>query len=139
VDSASVSFRLPDDGPSGVFASGLTSEVSISDPEGRAAVYGMRWNRLAGAFQIRITAAKSTVRAGTVISQYLAAGGSSQPSSGYRPRGRGKWLAIGLGIAGAAVGLAVGVAASGGQPAPTAAPAPPPVQVGVPTIAVGGP
>src|SRR5881394_3051979 len=38
VAGAAVSFRLPDDGPGGSFASGLRTEIAISDANGRVTV-----------------------------------------------------------------------------------------------------
>ena len=71
VDKASVTFLLPDQGPSGVFNSGKRDQVVTTGPDGRATVWGMQWNKTAGPVEFRITAAKDQERAGTLATQYL--------------------------------------------------------------------
>src|SRR5687768_14901482 len=44
VEGAAVSFRLPEEGPSGIFVSGLKSELALTDADGKASVRGIRWN-----------------------------------------------------------------------------------------------
>jgi len=147
VAGAAVNFRLPDEGPGGVFANGMKTEVVITSPDGRAALWGMQWNRMEGPFQIRITAAKGQARAGTVVSQYLSQAVTSKQPAGTRPvavpgKPRSKWLWIGVLVAGTAVGggLAAGLAksskttSSGGS-----TPAPPTLTVGAPVITIGKP
>ena len=72
VDSAAVSFRLPDDGPTGEFSSGMRTEIVPTGADGRANVWGMQWNRVTGPLEVRITAAKGEARAGTVCGLYLS-------------------------------------------------------------------
>ena len=69
---ASVSFRLPDQGASGTFNSGLRTEVVTTGPDGRASVWGMQWNKTPGTVQIHITAVKEQARTGIVSTQYLS-------------------------------------------------------------------
>jgi hypothetical protein len=113
VAGASVSFGLPETGPTGVFADGSRSELVATKADGRASVWGMRWNRQAGSFNLRITVGKGVARAGTVVAMRLAdgpaasAGGANQISSSH------KWLWIGLAAAGAA-GVGIAVALRGG-------------------------
>ena len=45
VADAAVSFRLPDEGASGVFSSGLKTEVVTTGPDGRATVWGCSGTR----------------------------------------------------------------------------------------------
>lgn len=99
VGGAAVNFRLPEEGPSGVFANGMKTEVVITSSDGRATLWGMQWNRVEGPFQIRVTAAKGQARAGTVIAQYLsrAVAAKQGAASGTRAvaapgSSRGKWL-----------------------------------------------
>ncbi len=66
VSGAAVSFRLPDEGPGGAFASGMRTEVVVTGADGRASVWGIQWNRAAGPFQVRITTVKGPSRAGAV-------------------------------------------------------------------------
>jgi hypothetical protein len=153
VKGALVSFRLPDDGPTGLFANGLNTEVVMTGEDGAAFLPTVRWNRLPGPFYIRIAAVKDQSRAGTAVSQYLtdASGGSHngpgpvldkplvRAPSGWKPRN--KWVVIGLLAAGAAgVGFTTGwTAGPKSQPQKTPAPAPVPLQVGSPTISIGKP
>jgi hypothetical protein len=113
VANAAVSFRLPDEGPSGVFNSGLKTEVVTTGPDGRASVWGMQWNKTAGPMEIRITAVKDQARAGLVSTQYLSdavetkAGGEGTFSAPHK--GRAKWFLIAAGVGGgAAAGLLFG-------------------------------
>ncbi|MGH9668054.1 MAG: hypothetical protein ACRD9L_26855 [Bryobacteraceae bacterium] len=142
VENATVSFQLPESGPGGVFATGSRTEIAATRADGRASVWGMRWNRTPGAFQIRITAVKDQVRAGAISSQYLsesAAPAAGISGGGFEVHHSHKWLYIGLAVAGAAgAGLAVGrshssTAASSGAAAATG------LSIGAPSIVIGGP
>jgi hypothetical protein len=149
VGGAAVNFRLPDEGPGGVFANGMKTEVVITAPDGRATLWGMQWNRVEGPFQIRVTAAKGEARAGTVVGQYLsqAVAAKQGAASGARPvaapgKSHGKWIWIGLVVAGTAVGggLAAGlVKSSNTTTSATVASTTPTLTVGVPSITVGKP
>lgn len=141
VENAAVSFRLPDDGPSGVFNSGLRTEVVTTNADGRATVWGMQWNRTAGPLEIRVTAVKEQARAGIVSTQYLSdtiapkAGGEGVFSATHK--GRAKWIVIGAAAAGGAVaGLALGRSKG---PNPISAPPTPGILIGTPSINVGHP
>ena len=72
VDLAAVSFRLPDEGASGTFNSGLRTEIVTTGSDGRATVWGMQWNKTAGPVEIRVTAIKEQARAGIISTQYLS-------------------------------------------------------------------
>jgi hypothetical protein len=114
VDGATVSFQLPQDGPSGTFTSGAKTEIVTTRADGRAAVWGMPWNRKAGTVEIRITAAKGEARAGTVcaieLSEALAKEAAPTGRSGAaRVSGSHKWLWITLAVVGAAGGGVAGV------------------------------
>jgi len=148
VPDASVSFRLPDEGPSGLFATGLRTELAISGPDGRVAVRGIAWNRSPGPLQIRITANKGQARSGTVSAQYLAepaaaAKRTQEPAQTVLPQikigpGRRKWAALAALIGGAAAG-GVAAAANRGARAPAAPGAPPPAAATLPSVAIGPP
>jgi len=107
VNMAAVSFRLPDQGASGVFSSGLRTEVVTTGPDGRASVWGMQWNKTAGPVEIRITAVKEQARAGLMTTQYLSdtaaatAGGEGVFTASH---GGHKWLWIAGAVALAAGG-----------------------------------
>jgi hypothetical protein len=146
VDSAAVVFRLPEDGPTGTFSSGMRTEVVTTSADGRANVWGMQWNRVTGPMEVRITAAKGQARAGTVCGLYLSASESrnAEPriagqSNGMLSRLRShKKIWIGVGIAAAAF---VGTAAisSRGTPSAVAAASVNAPQIGTPSIIIGKP
>jgi hypothetical protein len=113
VSGATVSFRLPEQGPGGTFPGGLRTQVVTTQPDGKASVWGMQWNKVAGSFEIRITAVKEQARAGIVSTQYLSdaqavkSGGSGTFQASHNTRT--KWLMIGAAVAaGAAAGMAFG-------------------------------
>lgn len=141
VDMASVSFRLPDQGASGTFNSGLRTEVVTTGPDGRASVWGMHWNKTAGAVQIHITAVKDQARAGMISTEYLSdaavpkAGGEGVFKASH---GGHKWVWL-VAIAGAAAGGA-GFALTRSQgSSPTSNPAVVGLSIGTPTITVAHP
>jgi hypothetical protein len=111
VEAATVSFRLPEDGPTGAFATGAKTEIATTRADGRAGVWGMQWNRSPGTFEIRITAAKGTTRAGTVCSQYLTDSPDvAAATSRIGPSGHHKWIWIAIAVAGAAGGAVAATA-----------------------------
>lgn len=139
VDGASVSFRLPDDGPSGVFASGLRTEVVTTKADGRATIWGMQWNKSAGQFEIRITAVKDQARAGIVSAQYLSdtdAAKSVSSAGGFQAshHSRNKWLLISAAAAGAGAGM---IFAKSSQTAKATVAPTTPTQIGSPSILIG--
>jgi len=149
VNNAAVVFRLPEDGPTGTFSSGMPTEVVPTGADGRANVWGMQWNRVTGPLEVRITAAKGQARAGTVCALYLSNALSNAPTnalSSSEPRpSKGGWRShkkiwMGVGIAAAAF---VGVAAvsSRGTPSPggAAAAGVNAPHIGTPTIIIGKP
>jgi hypothetical protein len=138
LEGVAVSFRMPEEGPSGSFEGGMKTDIAITAADGRAAVHGIRWNRIPGPFQIRVTAAKGESRAGAICSQYI----SDTPavkSVRSSASGKKKWVAIAaIAAGGAAAGLAVGLGSKPQQPGqvpPTAQP----TSIGVPTISIGRP
>lgn len=143
LESAAVSFRLPDDGPSGVFNSGLRSEVVTTGPDGRATVWGMQWNKTPGPVEMRITVVKDQARAGIVSTQYLSDTAASKSSSGGEGvfvashKSHTKWLIGALAAGGAVAGLAFGKGK--GSAAPVGPAAPSSVQIGNPSINIGHP
>ncbi|HEV2686975.1 MAG TPA: hypothetical protein VGV35_00435 [Bryobacteraceae bacterium] len=140
LENAAVSFRMPDEGPSGVFGSGLRTEIVTTGPDGRATVWGMQWNKTAGTVEIRITAVKDQARAGIVSTQYLSdsiapkGGGDGVFTASHK--GRGKWILTAVAAGGAAAGLAF---ARGKGAAPVAAASPAAIQIGNPSITIGHP
>ena len=139
VAGAAVSFILPGDGASGMFNGNMRSDLVTTGADGRASAGPVQWNRTPGAVTVRVTAAKSSVRAGSIVSQYL----SDSPTAGSLAAGpgRGRWFSMGLIVAGAGAGaLAValmrspGAVSAGSTPAPAAT-----ISIGTPSITVGRP
>ena len=142
VENAAVSFRLPDEGPSGTFNSGLRTEVVTTGPDGRATIWGMQWNKTAGPVPIRITAAKDQARAGVISTQYLSdtvaakAGGEGTFTAPHKGH---KWLWIAL-VAGAAAGAGMAFGGHGSTSGTSAAASTTPgIVIGTPSIIVGHP
>jgi hypothetical protein len=138
VEGVAVSFRLPDEGPSGTFVNGSRAEIATTKADGRASAWGMQWNRIEGPFEIRITAVKGQARAGTlcpvVLSKATAANDSPAPMKLARSH---KWLWISLAVAGGA-GVAVALAAlTRKSSVPTGTTTP--TTIGTPTVAIGAP
>jgi hypothetical protein len=141
VEMASVSFRLPDQGATGAFNSGLRTEVVTTGPDGRASVWGMQWNKTPGTVQIHITAVKEQARAGIVSTQYLSdsvapkAGGEGVFAASHTGH---KWVWIGLLAAGAAGGGGYALLRSRSSAVPPN-PAVAGISIGAPSITVGQP
>jgi len=140
VENAAVSFRLPDQGPSGVFNSGKRTEVVTSGADGRATIWGMQWNKLPGPVEIRITAEKDQARAGIVATQYLndtvvpQTGGEGVFKASHS--GHAKWLVVGA-LAGGAAAAGMAFALSQRKANPAASPVG--ISIGSPSIIVGHP
>jgi hypothetical protein len=142
VAGAAVSFQLPGSGPGGAFGNGLTSDVAITGPDGRASASGVRWNRTPGTCDIRVTAAKGAARASIVSPHRLLAPVTDSPggpTGAAMGRGRAKTILIIAGVAAGAVGagLAWGRRTSAGSSAPASAGVS--LSLGAPSITIGGP
>jgi len=138
LDAVAVSFRLPEEGAGGTFASGLRTEIVTTKADGRATVWGMRWNRTPGPFEVRVTAAKDQARAGIVISQFLSdrvAAGAGGTGEFHTSHSYKKWLMLGAAVGAGALGGMLVVARRSEQSAATAVPGPP--VIGAPSIAIG--
>lgn len=139
VENAAVTFRLPDQGPSGEFSPGKRSQTVTTGTDGRATVWGMQWNKTPGQVEILITAAKNDARASVVATQTL--GDSTKLQSGGEGvfesshHGNGKWILIGVAVAGAAA-AGMMLAHSHGSSSSAATPA---LSIGTPTITVSHP
>jgi len=138
VEGAAVSFQLPGDGPGGAFSSGGRTEIVTTKSDGIAAIWGMQWNKSAGAFEIRVTASRGQARAGLAVTQYLSdtvkSGGEGTFSASHHSRN--KWLLIGAAAGGAVAGLAL--RGSSSKPA-AAAQTTVSLQIGNPSLIVGHP
>jgi hypothetical protein len=81
VGGAKVSFQVPEEGPGGLFSNGLRTDLATTDANGRATVRGLQLNRVAGSFNVRITAAKDQARAGTIARLSISGGGDQVESA----------------------------------------------------------
>ena len=144
VSGASVSFTLPDQGPSGRFSNDSRNSIVQTDSTGRAVVRGMRLNNIPGKMEIRIRASfqgqttSATVVQTNVVVAAAAAGGAVGAATAAA--GMGKVLAIVAIVAGAAVGGGIAAASGGGGGGGSpAAPVVPPstgtsIRPGVPVV-----
>lgn len=129
VAGAAVTFILPDGGASGVFLDGSRTLITVTDQSGRAIARGLQANRLAGKFQIRVSASFQGQVGSTVIQQVNAiaaaagaAGGAAGAGTGAGATAGGAVAAAGIGkivaivaiVAGAAVGGGLAAASKGG-------------------------
>jgi hypothetical protein len=150
VAGVAVSFRLPEEGVTGIFQNGLRTDMTLSGPDGRAIAPNITWGPLAGQARLRVTAALDQARAGVLVAVYVSAdnvvvAGASASSAAIAPqrfdpapapqlkkkRRWVKWVVIAAG--GAAAGAVfTTVRRSGGS-----APSGPTVSVGQPTISIG--
>ncbi len=128
IAGAAVTFFLPGDGASGVFANGARSITILSDEQGKVAVRGMQMNKVAGKVQIRVQANYKGRTSNATISQTNVIVGGAVVGGAVS----GKLLAwLLIGAAGAAAG-GFAIANSGGGGAkstPTAV-----VSAGTPTV-----
>jgi hypothetical protein len=116
VQGASVTFILPDDGPSGFFGNGARMMTIQTDEKGQAVGRGLRPNQTGGRLQIRVTASFHGETASAVISQINA-----EPAGATSGGGNGKKFLILALIGGAAAG---GIAAAmGGRSSASQSPA----------------
>ncbi|MCA2970386.1 MAG: hypothetical protein INH43_17870 [Acidobacteriaceae bacterium] len=128
VAGAAVVFLLPNQGAGAAFPNGARSLTVLTDSKGQAAARGLQANRLAGQYQLRVTASASgqTASASIGMSNVAAAGAGAATGLGAM-----KWLLIVGAVGGAAA--ATGVALSNGGAAP-AGPRPTVVTPGTPTV-----
>lgn len=144
VAGAVVSVRLPDDGPGASFANGLSSEILTTGSTGRAITSPLRWNRLVGPVEVRLTAVKGRLRAGTVaaceVTEAVAArrGAVFVPSREVRRDGHRKMWIIIAAVAAGAAGAGFAAARLGGGHSATPTEAPPSLGIGTPTFTIGG-
>jgi hypothetical protein len=130
VANATVTFELPQKGPSGFFPGLAKTQKQRTNSQGRAGTYGYIPNNEPGAVQIRVTAEKGTDRAAAVIEQLNTLG---EYDSGVAQAKRRVWVLVGLIGAGVGAGIAVGMAkGGGGSSAPNDTWKPGSVSVGAP-------
>ena len=108
VSGASVTFTLPDMGPSGAFTGDIRTLTVLTNESGQAVGRGLAPNQSVGKYQIRVTASYRGQMANAVINQTNAAPGGALSSGPSK-----KILLIAL-IGGAAAGGAAFAATRGG-------------------------
>ncbi|MEP7366111.1 MAG: hypothetical protein ABI972_22865 [Acidobacteriota bacterium] len=139
VAGAAVLFALPNTGPSGTFANGLSSFTTTTDNLGRAVGTGLKPNGLEGNVQIKVSATSRGETVSTTINMTNAMGavagtGSAAGAAG----GSGKLIGILIAV-GAAAGVGAAVALrSGGTATPSPGAPRPPVSISIGTGTVGG-
>jgi len=140
VEGATVTFRLPEQGPTGEFSSGKRSEVVNTGADGTAEAWGMQWGREAGSFELRVTAAKGAARGGVLCPLHLsdAPALKSESAAPQKIGGGKKKLWIALGLAAGATAAVIGVAGTK-VPAAIAPGTVESVTIGAPTITIGRP
>lgn len=142
VSMAAVTFRLPDQGASGTFASGSRTEVVATGLDGRASIWGMRWNNTPGTVEIRISAAKEKLRAGIVSTQTLTneaaqnAGGQGVFKASHHSS---KWLWLFAAAAGAGAAGAFAMQHSQSSSSSTSTSSVVGISIGAPSVIVGHP
>lgn len=137
--SVTISFKLPTEGPSGEFASGLKSESTLTGPDGKAYVRGIHWNSTSGKLDILVVASSQGERIEARIPVEISA--SLPASRRLESKSNKKWLILAVVAGGAIGGLA---AMRGGGNAQSAVVAPPnaaaiPPSMGTPVISIGKP
>jgi hypothetical protein len=147
VTGAAVSFRLPEDGPSGEFRAGGRTEIVTTGADGKAEVWGMLWNGQTGPLDLRVIAvvkrSDGDTRGSVICPLYLSnaavlSSSTEPPVPGHKIGHSRKKLWIALGIA-AAAGVAVaGVSGSKSVPAPAAIGVTQP-NIGPPTVTITRP
>lgn len=112
-----VVFTLPSQGPGGSFLNDQKTLIVNTDAQGIAFARGLKPNKVAGKFEVRVSASHQNRTSSTVITQFNM---TVQNASGKG--GKGKWVAIALAAGGAAAaGVALGARGSS-----TTAVSPPP-------------
>ncbi|MBI4893469.1 MAG: hypothetical protein HY821_22805 [Acidobacteria bacterium] len=145
VANATVHFRLPEQGPSGAFSSGLKTESLVTDGQGRAGVYGITWNGIPGALILMVSAVSGGRKAEAAIAVEIspaakAEGGGKRAFAVKKGSGAKKWLILAAVGGGAMAGLAFAGGSSGAAaPAGVVAPIVTPPSIGAPSITVGRP
>lgn len=118
ISGASVSFVLPDMGPSAEFAGDVRSVAVMTDDRGQATARGLVPNQIVGKYQIRVVASYQGEVANTVINQINAQpGGAAEGGISKKV-----WL---LALIGGAAAGGVALAASHGGGSSSSSPSQP--------------
>src|SRR5207237_6689009 len=76
VAGAAVTFFLPQQGASGVFANGARSLTVLTDDKGQAIAKGIRMNQVSGKVEMRVSASKGQLSTSTTITTTTLASGA---------------------------------------------------------------
>lgn len=128
IAGASVVFLLPNQGAGATFANGSRTLTVLTNNQGQAVARGIQANRLAGEYQMRVSASFQGQTASTSITMSNVAAAGAAAAGGL---GAMKWLLIIGAVGGAAVGTAV-VVNNGGSNTPARTPTT--ISVGSPTV-----
>jgi hypothetical protein len=132
VAGAAVVFFLPNQGPGGTFFDGTRSLTVTTDAQGRATIRGIRFNRISGQMQIRVTASSGGQTATATITQTNVGGPGGAPGMSTTAK-----VII---IVAIAAGVTVGaVLATRGGSSSSSTTSPPPITITPGTPTVGAP
>lgn len=133
--SITVVFRLPVEGPSGSFASGLRSESVLTGPDGKAEVRGIQWNSTPGKLDILVRAQSAEISVPAEISAQMPASRHFEAKTG-----RKKWVIFAVVCGASAASFAVVGGHKNTVSATAVVPTPlPPPTLGSPVISIGKP
>lgn len=95
ISGASVSFFLPDDGPSGYFLNGSRVLTTFTDAQGIAISRSIRFNNIVGSMRIKVTASVFSQAASVYVTQTNVTSGAAtrtrfQPGTGLAKIETGK-------------------------------------------------
>lgn len=130
VAAAAVTFFLPGDGASGVFSNGSRSITVLTDEQGKAAVRGIRLNKVQGKMQIRVQASYKGLTTNAVITETSVLAAAAAGAAGGSAISGKLLTIILLAAAGGVVGGVVAANSGGGTKTPAAVV----VAAGTPTV-----
>lgn len=128
VAGAAVVFFLPNQGPGGTFFDGTRSLALTTDAQGRATLRGIRFNRISGQMQIRVTASSGGQTATATITQTNVGGPGGSPGLSTTAK-----VLIIIGIAAGVTAGAI-LATRGGSKSGAASTPPITITPGTPTV-----
>ena len=131
VAGAVVVFTLPSQGAGGTFANGAQTLTVMTDAQGRAVAQGLRVNRVAGRWQMRINASLGNRTGTATVTQTNVAAAAAGAGAGAAAGISAKVIVIAVAVAGAAAAGGVVAATRGGGGGNTAS-------IGVPTTISAG-
>ena len=132
---ASVTFILPNQGPSGTFLNGSATTTVNTNAQGRATSSAINPNAATGAMPIRVTASYNGQTANATVHQTNVTGVSS--SGGGISTGTKIFIIVA--IVGAAAGAGIALGRGNGSSSNPTTPPPPAIVITAGTPTVGGP